>query len=349
MINRRNWRDVQAHLEYREAVHQDVRGTLQTRESLLNLMLIWADDELLTRAPDLRPAYPQYLARQRRDGEHLSYNTQERAVSVAKTFFKWATAAHPRRYRQVTRLWLDALRPVKSTSGVTERQAYALEDVRAMLAVDGDSLIVQRAKAAAALLFLSGMRIGAFLTLPIRAVDMERRRILQWTDLGVQTKYRKSATTFLLDIPDLLTVVRAWDDRVRTALDPEDLWYCNVEGAYHRHVVPSQREGTSASTVYRYLRELCDRAGVAYMSPHKLRHGHVMHGLEHARNPADWKAISQNVMHSNLSTTDAIYGILKDDEVANRIARLGGSEGGGGEAMGKEEILAQIQALAAQL
>jgi len=84
-------------------------------------------------------------------------------------------------------------------------------------------------------------------------------------------------------------------------------------------------------------------------SPHKFRHGHVMHALANAKTPADWRAISQNVMHSGLGTTDEIYGILKDDEIASRIARMGGSASPAAGAMSQGEILAQIQVLMAQL
>lgn len=348
MILRENYQDVQAHLEYRRAVQQDTERTLQTRFSALKSLLLWADDKSLTRAPELRPTYPEYLARQRRDGAPFSYGAQETWLSMARVYFEWALAAYPRRYRRVTTLWLQALRPARARGHVKEREAYSLEDVRALLAVDDGRLAVQRIQAAVAFLFLSGARVGAFVTLPIRAVDVERRLVRQWTDLGVKTKFSKSATTFLLDIPDLLDVVRAWDDLVRGELEADDMWFANITGARLKRVEGTQHQSRyRARTIYEGLRALCDRAGLAYLSPHKLRHGHVMHALTNAATPADWKAISQNVMHSNLSTTDGIYGILKDPEVSERIGRLGGAAPS--QAMTQTEILGQIQALMRQL
>ena len=35
-----------------------------------------------------------------------------------------------------------------------------------------------------------------------------------------------------------------------------------------------------------------------------------------------WKAISQNLIHSNLSITDGIYGILSEIDVRTKIATL---------------------------
>ena len=74
--------------------------------------------------------------------------------------------------------------------------------------------------------------------------------------------------------------------------------------------------------------------------------------------PADWKAISQTLMHTDLSVMDRVYGILDDHEVASRIARMGmgatpGTSQNGNPTAGwgisKEEILARIQELMAQL
>ena len=352
MILRENWKDGQKHLEYRRSVHQDTKRTLQTRGSALQLLLVWAGEKALTRAPELRPAYPEFLARQRRDGNPLARGTQETWLSMAKIYFQWAMAAHPRRYRRVTTLWLDSLRPARAKGHRKERQAYGLQDVRAILAIEDERLGVRRVQAATAMLFLSGARIGAFVTLPISAVDVARRQIQQWTDLGVRTKFSKSATTFLLDIPDLLAVVARWDALVRQELPAEAMWYPNITGARIKAIEGTTLQSPYRSrSYYRGLRLLCERAGVTYLSPHKLRHGHVMHALQNAKTPADWKAISQNVMHSGLGTTDEIYGILKDEDIAGRIGRMGGNVTTSpvSGALSQGEILAQIQALMAQL
>ena len=62
------------------------------------------------------------------------------------------------------------------------------------------------------------MWAGAFSTLPIAAVDLPNQTIKQLTSLGVETKNGKSATTYLLDIPELLAIVEQWDSFIRTQL-----------------------------------------------------------------------------------------------------------------------------------
>jgi integrase len=339
MINRRNYRDVQEHLEYRRTVHQDEESTLTTRYSALKHLLLWADERLLGEGPEIRPPYPKYVA-----DRGLAYTTQRGVVGHARTFYQWAVMACPHRYR-ISPLWLDALQAIKpARTERRPRELYTLEDVRALLDAGGDSLRDERTRAAVAMLFLSGMRDGAFVTLPIRAVDVGSREIRQWTAYGVLTKFGKTDTTYLLDIPDLLDVVRAWDARVRGALPPDAMWYANLSRAPGRkHVVATLTQSRGRARSLRMgLRDLCEDAGVGYLPPHKLRHGHIVHGLQNARSPADWKAVSQNVMHESMATTDAIYGDLLGDDVRERIGRLG-------RGAGAADVVAELEALLARL
>ena len=71
---------------------------------------------------------------------------------------------------------------------------------------------------------------------------------------------------------------------------------------------------------------MCNQADVPYRSPHKLRHGHALYALHRARTFPEFKAISQNLMHDSLTTTDAIYGQLMYDEVRQVITTIGKRE-----------------------
>ena len=45
-----------------------------------------------------------------------------------------------------------------------------------------------------------------------------------------------------------------------------------------------------------------------------------------AKDIAELKAVSQNLMHSNLSITDGVYGILSETDVREQISSLGKRE-----------------------
>ena len=70
------------------------------------------------------------------------------------------------------------------------------------------------------------------------------------------------------------------------------------------------------------MRQLCELAGVPYKRLHALRHGHAVWALTHANSVADLKAVSQNLMHRSLFTTDEIYGILTETDTRNRVTHL---------------------------
>jgi integrase len=63
--------------------------------------------------------------------------------------------------------------------------------------------------------------------------------------------------------------------------------------------------------------------GFLINSPHKFRHGHAVYSLKQANTITDLKAISQNLSHASIKTTDQIYSILSEDDVKERIAGFG--------------------------
>lgn len=59
-----------------------------------------------------------------------------------------------------------------------------------------------------------------------------------------------------------------------------------------------------------------------YHSPHKFRHGFAVFSLKRADDIGQLKAISQNLMHANISITDGIYGGLSESDINEQITSL---------------------------
>ena len=70
------------------------------------------------------------------------------------------------------------------------------------------------------------------------------------------------------------------------------------------------------------LEDWLERVGLPYHSPHKFRHGFAVFAIKHANDMSDMKAISQNLMHANISITDGIYGGLSDMDIKKQITSL---------------------------
>ncbi len=64
-----------------------------------------------------------------------------------------------------------------------------------------------------------------------------------------------------------------------------------------------------------------------YHSPHIFRHGNAVYETKKAKTFDKVKAISQNLGHKSVVTTDSIYGVLSEEDVKERIASLGENDG----------------------
>jgi integrase len=350
MINRGNWKLTKVYLQYRVEVDQIGRGSASLEKRWLHHLLEWADDKSFREAESIRPSFPVYLLSARRDGKEgqLSPEYVRKVVGSARRFFKWL-AVHRRGYKSGSAAWLETLRVPKMTVEPGEHEAVTLGEVRAIAVAPVRKARERRIRAAAVFLFLSGVRVGAFVTLPLMAVDLDRRTVKQWPKLDVRTKFGKHATTHLLDIPDLLAVVREWDEEVRAVLPERGLWFAHLSQDGDR-IDPVVREaGVYRRTRARKdLKDWLDRVGLPYHSPHKFRHGHAVYALKHCKDVADLKAVSQNLMHAHLSITDGIYGILSDDDVGDRIASLGNGKSSVGE-LDLAEFALRLEAIERQL
>lgn len=330
MIHRQNWLDTRHYLAYLEDARQVDPVTIKRARIHLRHLLEWADSRLFTQANTFgRPTFPVYLLSARADGRKtgLSPASIIRCLGITRAFFAYCRVEWPGRYRAIAPSWINLLQPPRNARADSIPQVHnfwTLADVLKIARVSAETLTMreQRGQAAVALLYLSGMRADALASLPISCVDLDAGKIQQLPHLGVRTKGRKAAVTYLLDIPELMEVVRRWDQRVRS-FDARALWYATIaQDCLGVTETLHAFEGRS-NAIQRDVRLICKCADVLYKSPHKLRHGHVVYALKLARNMGELKAISQNVMHASVTITDQVYGGLDDDDVRSTIARLG--------------------------
>ena len=327
MVSRENYKLVKAHLQYLHEVGQLSASSLQRNWFWLRHLLLWAGDTLLSKAAGIRPAFPVYVSSlSGRQGEKgLAVVSQKKIIFGAKRFFLWAKSMGFIGYAQLPAAWIETLRPPRFTSPSEEHVYVTLEEAQklATYPVDPLDLALRRDQAAVAMLFLSGARSMAFVTLPIQAVNIQARCLHQWPELGVRTKNHKKATTFLLPIPDLLAVVDEWDQMVRSKLSPAASWYASIENHWGEQGLMETYPGENRNQMLaKRLRRFYAVAGLPYKSAHKFRHGHAVYGLQHARTMADYKAVSMNLMHHDIEITDSLYAPILSDEVKERIGGL---------------------------
>jgi site-specific recombinase XerC len=319
VINRENWMDVKEYLAHYAKIGRDPYTVLRLR-GLLRFLLEWADEKPFGQARSIDPAFPTYLLTARLDGreKQLSAVSMKKACEYSRRFFDWIRSEHLQRYKAVTRSWVDTIQPATSKgmqSEYHEHEYWEIGQVRKIASLEVRNITEERDRAAICFLFLSAMRAQAFVSLPIGAVDMRRRSVLQLPELGVHTKNAKAAKTHLLKIPDLLSVVEAWDATVRA--NGCGLWFPRID-RWHRFMGAETELvwQSRCNLLAKGMQKLCARAGIPYLSPHKLRHGHAVYMMRRVKDMKDLKSLSQNLMHSSVEITDRIYARLVSDDVA---------------------------------
>lgn len=226
MIHRGNWLAVNRYLKYRSEVDRVSNSTIRLEKTWLRHLILWAGDIAFFKAPKIRPTFPQYIISARLDGtgEEFSQIYLDKVISTSKRFFKWLSR-NQSGFSFKRSNYLDTLRAPKIDPKPHDHEAVSINEILEIANAPTITLSEERIQAAAVLWFLSGIRIGAFVTLPIKAVEIENRSIMLWPSLGVKTKFNKHSTVFLFEIPELLEVVTAWDIKVNQSLNPDDLWF----------------------------------------------------------------------------------------------------------------------------
>lgn len=330
MIHRGNYVLAKEFTTYLREVMQLNPSSVGRYWAYLKHLLTWADATPFSQVAGLRPAFTAYLTGLSEGAEQqlpLAPVTLKKILQISKRFFLWLKMMYPQDFRHLPTAWIDALRLPRGVQPIEEHVFITLDQVLQLvrLPVATDDLATWRDQAAAAMLFLSGARASAFASLTIECIDLTTRTVKQWTALGVKTKNSKSATTFLLEIPELLQVAERWDGYIRSQAPATSVWYTPIHHNWGIQKLSVGSPGANRSIALgKRMRRLFRLAGLAPKSPHAFRHGHAVFALQHCRTMADYKAVSMNLMHDNIRVTDGIYAPLATDEVKQRVTGLMG-------------------------
>lgn len=321
LIHRNNYLIIREYLEYLLSIKNRDRKSVERYRFWLRHTLLWAMDHPLETADQIRPPFVQHI-----NCLELATESKKKIIETTRAFFKWAKLYHNKRFNRLPAHWIEDMTPPK-VPRAANLDYVALEDVLkiARLKIDRENLALQRDQAMSALLFLGGARAGAITSLPIKAVhlDTEFPHIEQKPALGVSTKNNQSATTFLHNIPELLDVVRAWDEQVRKHCPPEYPWYAPIQQNWGEQRFSELEPGKQRSVALnKRLKILEAAAGLPHKSPHKYRHGYAIYGLRHCRTMAQYHALSRNLMHANVAITDERYVHLEEIERGKLLGQI---------------------------
>ena len=328
LVNRENYLLVKNYLAILHEDGQVSEKSVVRYRFYLRHVLLWANETPFHQAHTIKPSLFAYLSEiETEPGKPLAGETQKKVIEQARKLFEWCKMEHGTEFRAMPSTWIQKLKFQKKNfaQADTEAEFVTLDEAIALATLPGEpgDLAHWRDCAMAARLFLTGERASAAVTSPISAINFDDFSLKQWPELGVKTKNRKKATTYLLKIPELLEVARSWDAFVRANLPPTAPWYASINSQWGEQTLTDAEPGENRNVALnKRLRFLFEQAGLPFRSAHKFRHGHAAYGILHCETMADYKALSLNLMHESLEITDSIYVHLKRDEQRERIARL---------------------------
>ncbi|EAQ03520.1 hypothetical protein OB2597_02832 [Pseudooceanicola batsensis HTCC2597] len=190
-----------------------------------------------------------------------------------------------------------------------------------------------RDKAVFAMLCLTGIRVGALISLRLRHVDLDEKSVTQ-NPREVATKFGKRIDTFFAKgFPEAEAALRAW------------ITYLEDEAFYGPHdpLFPATAIATHASTgfvaegfdrrpwkstepVRKIVNTAFQVAKLDSFGPHAFRHMLARHAAKNCNSVAEIVATAQNLGHSDVLTTLRSYGQISRERQRALITGVSGDD-----------------------
>ena len=329
MINKNNKKTVDKYMSEREdeVLNDELSPkSLKLEKTQLILLLEFTSELDFNELPKkfTGKSFKSYLnsVNARRDGKTvpLSKNYKHQAMGTTRRFFSWLKGQAGFQ-KVITTEWIAEFNyrrknnsPERETKSDNKHGYFTLDELLIIAKTPVNSLVEERLQASIVFLFLSGMRISAFLTLPIHAVDLTRRIVYQYPEYGVQTKLGKKRKTKMLFIPELLPIVSSWDAKIRSLNSLNSPWFVPISSQTGL-LAPNQPIGSYRDSSFRKnLATFMEKAGLPYRNPHQLRHGYIRYARDRAPNNVKALEIIAN------STIQTVETMLKYAELDNNDA-----------------------------
>ena len=316
-----------SYLEYKQEVQLIQPQSAENYKQFGKHLLKWADSTPFERAGEIRPTFVEYLASQKsqRTGHGFSDETWKKCLQVASGFFSWAKEEHPKLFTKLPKHYIQTLKKPKTIQQYSVPSYVTIDEIKAIahLQIPEEDIVATRDIAVAALLFATGIRAGALASLRLQCVDLSRGVILQFPELGVNTKNKKADITNLLKIDWLLDPIRRWHEIILGQLQPDSLWFAPFNCKWgEMSILHRTHSKTRPAALRKAMRKLFPRAGLSYKSPHKFRSGYAVFTTEYSTTPAEKLAASQNLMHSDTRITEQHYSALQPADRSQHLDQI---------------------------
>jgi integrase len=242
-------------------------------------------------------------------------------IRSARRFFEWVSI-NKKGFRFITPAWLSTFKYRVCAKEFNDDDTITEDEIIIIANLPVESIIEKRIRAGVCFLYLTGMRISAFISMPIKAVNLEELEVRQSPELGMRTKNKKSATTYILDIEPIMRHVYEWDEFVRPKLPPTGFWFAPLNSTTGDINTSAVKVGENRPSIFRKdLTTWLKKHQALLHSPHDFRRGHASFLWERSKDFNDLLAIKENLMQENLATTE-IYARKKKTQIKKLVHNL---------------------------
>jgi len=261
-------------------------------------------------------------------GKVLSASTIVHMLGALEVFFRWLADTE---FPKFDRAAIDYFTPPKRTElnarTRPRRRPPTSEEIGQVVAtVPVDTIIGLRNAAVIALIFLTGIRDGALITLKIKHVRPEQRQINQDSN-EVQTKFGKNQVTTWFPVGEQYEgiLLRWLDARKSAGATDEDPLFPRAPSAIASKASDTDGNLPWASTnpIRQIFKAACKAAGVTYFNPHLVRNTLTQLRRKMCRTDEEKKAWSQNLGHKHERTTEESYGHVESERQHELLVALG--------------------------
>lgn len=296
------------------------------------------------------------------NGKPMALSTQYTVLRFLRQFFQWL-ATQPKYKSKINALGIESLslskQEMRIAKDASKRQKPSLNEVIQVIENlnNPQTEVDQRDRALICFTLMTGLRISALASLPMKAFDPKLLVVDQDPKIGVKTKFRKHITTgfFPIDYEPAATHFLEWYNFLRTEkhFKPEYPIFPQTvveNGAENISYYSSGRIEpvfwSSTAPIRNIFKKRFQEAKVPYYNPHTFRNLIVSECAKRQLTKEQEKAISLNFGHKKTETTFGEQGYyqLTGEKQIELIQAMRADTNQGKEENDKELMLEMLSA-----
>ncbi len=317
--------------EYLKAVKQFTPKTINRYENAIWLWEDFTEKDFNSFSETMAVDFTEWLKNKRKvnSQEKISLTYVYHILRYLKLFFEWLS--FQKGYRKINPKAIEYLQLTKKEAREAiepkKVETPSLDELKKVIeTIKGDTEIEMRDKALLSLALISGARIEAIMTLPMKSFNRTEIVLHQEPHLGVHTKNSTPIITALIPFfyKEALDYFLNWYDYLlnEKKFKPENPIFPMTKVENGKNNVSYYNTGKvepvfmkSQTSIRKIFEKRFNNAGVAYYHPHVFRHFLVKEISKHPFTEEQKKAFSQNFGHANTGTTfgNKGYGRIDSD------------------------------------